>query len=61
MERRPIPGLQPGMADHAPTGWVVEGEGPGAVHRISRLLELEAEGTVYDALILRFRAPYMTF
>ncbi|MDE0138120.1 MAG: hypothetical protein OXQ26_06030 [bacterium] len=25
---QPIPGIQPGMADHAPTGQVVVGEGP---------------------------------
>ncbi len=34
MERQPIPGIQPGMADHAPTGWVVVGAGPDAKHRI---------------------------
>ena len=37
MERQPTPGSQSGMADHAPPGWVVVGEGPGAKHRFSRL------------------------
>ena len=56
------PGAQPGMVDHAPTGWVVAGwwgRGPGADHRFSRASEHWAEGTTYDALILRFTAPYM--
>ena len=41
---QPIPGIQPGMADHAPTGWVVAGEGPGAEH----------QGTVFRDLDLLF-------
>ena len=34
MERQPMPGDSPGLPDHAPTGWVVVGAGPGAKHRI---------------------------
>ena len=55
------PGAQPGMVDHAPTGWVVAGEGPGADHRFSRASEHRAEGVIHDALILGFTAPYMVF
>ncbi len=55
---QPRPGIQPGMADHAPTGWVVAGEGPGAEHRFFATFGawavLEAEGVMYDAVILRF-------
>ena len=53
-----MPGTQPGMADHAPTGWVVAGAGPGAEHRFFATFGawavLEAEGVIHDVLILRF-------
>ena len=60
MEREPIPGIQPGMADHAPTKVVEAGVGPGAMRRFSRVPELWAEDATYDALNLRFRAPHVT-
>jgi hypothetical protein len=46
------------LADHAPTGWVVAGAGPGAEHRFFATFGawavLEAEGVIHDVLILRF-------
>ncbi len=54
MERQPIPGTQPGMADHAPTRVVAAGAGPGAEHRFFATFELEAENTAYCAQNLRF-------
>ena len=47
-----MPGTQPGMADHAPTGWVVAGAGPGAEHRFF--------ATFGASRFLRQRASYMT-
>jgi len=65
MERQPIPGNQPGMADHAPNRRGGGGGGPGAEHRIfatfpgfSRVFPgfsvLDAQDVIHDALILRF-------
>ena len=57
MVRQPIPGIQPGMSGHAPTGWVAAGEEPGAKHRAFatswRPGVLEAEGVIYGVLFLR--------
>ena len=62
---QPIPGIQPGMADHAPTGWVAAGAGPGAKHRIfatSGLGVLKAHSTA-DGVVrlprhIAWSAPY---
>ena len=54
----PLPGPNPGMAQHAPSqGQVVAGEGPVRSTGFSRLHELWAENTASGVLNLRFLAP----
>jgi len=71
MERQPIPGNQPGMADHAPKQdrWRRGRARCGApvfreFARFSRVFPgfsvLDAQDAMGDALILRFRTPSVT-